>query len=148
MNNKILAVACLSIALMSCASTQSVKLANNSVHIKYDRATAFNPEPTLDGMMHEAMMRCGTASPTLIADSCAWSNGIFCFSWTYIYDCGSEDGTVEIQATHEIEPERKPKSVRKATLVAEPEQQASDDYQQCLREISGRLPEEFCDRRK
>ena len=145
MKNKTLAVACLSMALMSCATTQSVKLANNSVHIKYDRVTAFNPEPTIDGMMNEAIMRCGTPHPRLIADACAWSNGIFCFSWTYIYDCGADDGPIEIQATRKVEPESKPAT---QAIAAEPEArpvQASNSerdakYRECIR----RFPSDWC----
>ena len=158
MKNKILTVVCLSIALMSCATTQSVKLANNSVHIKYDRATAFNPEPSLEGMMNEAIMRCGTTSPELIADACAWSNGIFCFSWTYIYDCGTDDGSVQIQAAHESEPEGKPalhtkqekQSASTQPVVAEPEarpartstsnSERDAKYRECIRQY----PSDWC----
>lgn len=72
------------------SSTQSVKLANDSVHIRYERSTAFQDEPNLADMRREAVKRCGTDAPSLIADTCSWSNGLFCFVWTYIYDCGSE----------------------------------------------------------
>lgn len=90
MNTRIILAVCLAGLLASCTSTQSMKLANDSVHIKYERPSVFLSEPDLNEMREEAAKRCNTEEPELVADTCSWNNGFFCYAWTFIYDCESE----------------------------------------------------------
>ncbi len=85
--NRILLAFSAALFLASCTATQSMKLANDSVHIKYERASVFLAEPDLEDMREEAVKRCATDEPTLVADTCSWNNGFFCYAWTFIYDC-------------------------------------------------------------
>lgn len=167
MENKILAVACLSIALMSCMvgvkeqppAISDISNADSLVRVQ----SSWFPKhgqiafPSLVKVQQEGDRGCSQFGKpaVLLSGRCVErSEAGICWTREYLFACRTPEGeevakqkedkrSLSTSTTKQVEQRASTQPV-----VVETNQNETDEYRQCLREISGRLPEEFCDRRR